>query len=108
MVIIQENKLTEGVDLQAIQKDISAKIASHAIKWASYRAQKSSPQKIYVGVALGALQGVAEWMNPLGRHCPVGGNPQIQKDADVVYKKVLQNISDLQKVYEKSYNDDLW
>jgi hypothetical protein len=106
MIIVQEKKLSEGVDLQSIQKDILTRIGNTAIKYTSLKAQRSSPQKVFVGVALGALRGVAEWLNPLEGHCPAGGNPQVQKDAVDVYKKnILTAIADLEKIYTKDYND---
>lgn len=109
IIVQQEKKLTEGVDLQAIQKDILKIISGSAIKYSSMKAQASSPQKVFVGVALGALRGVAEWLNPMEGHCPMGGSPQVQKDAVDVYKKgVLTAIADLEKVYIKNYNDNLW
>jgi hypothetical protein len=108
MIVFKENQLTEGADIQAIQKKVVAAIVTFAAKDSSYKAQKSSPQKVFIGEALGALRGVAEALNPMADHYPVNGNRQLQNDAVAVYKKILQNISDLEKIYTKDYGDDLW
>jgi hypothetical protein len=108
MIIFKENQLTEGADVQAIQKKVVTAIVTSAAKDSSYKAQKSSPQKVFIGEAMGALQGVAEALNPMADHYPIGGSQQLQNDVVAVYKKILQNINDLEKVYTKSYNDDLY
>jgi hypothetical protein len=83
-------------------------IATSFTKDSSYKAQKSSLQKVFIGEAMEALRGVAEALNPMADHYPIGGNQQLQNDVVAVYKKILQNINDLEKVYTKSYNDDLY
>jgi hypothetical protein len=108
MIIFKENQLTEGADVQAVQKKVVAAIVASAARDNSYKAQKSSPQKVFIGEALGALRGVAEALNPMANHYPVDGNQQLQNDAVAVYKRILQNISDLEKVYTRDYGDNLW
>jgi hypothetical protein len=111
MIIIKEKKLTEGVDIQAIQKDVAKKIANLTIHYGSSKGQMSSSQKIFVGVVLGALRGLAEWLNPFEGNFPQGSNPNEQKialsiQADVLatYKKnILTAINDLEKIYTKQY-----
>jgi hypothetical protein len=108
MIIFKEKQLTEGADVQAIQKKVVAAIVTSFTKDSSYKAQKSSLQKTFIGEALGALRGVAEALNPMAKHYPVGGNQQLQNDAVAVYKNILQNINDLERVYIKDYNDQLY
>jgi hypothetical protein len=113
MVIITEKKLNEGVDLRAIQKAILTKIASSAVSAGADKKQQSPPEKIFVGVALGALMGVAEWLNPMQFHCPMWDNPQkeqdalrLRKDVENVYRKnILSAIADLEKIYVTKYGN---
>jgi hypothetical protein len=52
-MIIFKERLTEGADNQAIQKKVVSAIVTSAAKDSSYKAQKSSPRKVFIGEALG-------------------------------------------------------
>jgi hypothetical protein len=98
MIIFKENQLTEAIDLQKVQKDTLAVIAG-SVKTGVTKGQRSYSEKMFVGAALGALRGVAEWLNPLGKYYPAGGNIPVQEEVDVIYRKILQSINNLDKIY---------
>ena len=110
MVIIKENKLSEGAsDIRGIQKRVLEVIVNFAKRDSSMKAQKSSPQKVFIGCTLGALQGAAQALNPMGNAWPFSVESQrLQNDVVVVYKQILKSIAELEKIYVTDYKDDLW
>jgi hypothetical protein len=107
MIILKETRLTEGSDVSVVQKRVAALIVGLSAKYSANNRQQSSPQKVFIGTALGALRGVAEALNPMADHYPAGGNQRLQNDAVAVYKKILQNIKDLDNIYTRNYGDNL-
>jgi hypothetical protein len=108
MIIFKEKTLTEGADTAKVQKQVTAVILSAYEKDSKMGAQKSSDKKVCLGECLGALTAVGVILNPLGTYWPELNAPStpLDKDVQVLYRKLTGLIKDFQTVYTKDYGDN--